>query len=86
MQPAHPEGSIAERYLADESVRFCVAFLKQATEIGSTIGRNDYNDSDAILEGRPLYSGKRITLNDKDLASVHRHILFNVAVIEPFLE
>ncbi|KAL5574008.1 hypothetical protein UlMin_023605 [Ulmus minor] len=86
MQPAHPEGSIAERYLADESIRFCAAFLKQATEIGSTMGRNDYNDSDVILEGRPLYSGKRITLNDKDLASAHRHILFNVAVTEPFLE
>ena len=41
MQPAHPEGSIAERYLADESVRFCAAFLKQAAEIGSTVGRND---------------------------------------------
>ena len=86
MQPAHPEGSIAERYLADESVRFCNAFLKQVTEIGSTVGRNDYNDSDVILEGRPLYSGKRITLNDKDLSSAHQYVLFNVAVTEPFLE
>ena len=86
MQPAHPEGSIAERYLADESMRFCAIFLKQVTDVGSKVGRNEYNDSDVILEGRPLYSGKRITLNDKELASAHKYVLFNLAMTEPFLE
>ena len=86
MQPAHPEGSIAERYLSDESMRFCSIFMKQANDVGSKVGRNDYVDSDIILEGRLLYSGKRITLTDKDLASAHRSILFNLAMTEPFLE
>ncbi len=86
MQQAHPEGSIAERYLADESMRFCALFLKKVTDVGSKVGRNEYDDSDVILEGRPLYRGKRITLNDKDLASAHQCVLFNLAMTDPFLE
>ena len=84
MQPGHPEGSITECYLVDKSVRFCSAFLKQAIEIGSTVGHNDYNDSDVILESHPLHSGKRITLNDKDLSSAHRYVMFNIDVQSHF--
>ncbi|XP_062114223.1 uncharacterized protein LOC133825274 [Humulus lupulus] len=86
MQPTHPEASIAERYIADESMRFCASFLKQSNDEGSFIGRNEYNDSDVILEGRPLHRGVTVTLNDKDLASAHRYVLFNLAVTEQYLE
>ncbi|XP_062100363.1 uncharacterized protein LOC133806259 [Humulus lupulus] len=86
MQPTHPEASIAERYIADESMRFCASFFKQSNDEGSFIGRNEYNDSDVILEGRPLHRGVTVTLNDKDLASAHRYVLFNLAVTEQYLE
>ena len=81
MQSAHPEGSIDERYMSDESMRFCFVFIKQANDVGSKVGRNEI-----ILEGRPLYSGKQITLFEKDLASEHQCVLFNLAMTDPFLE
>ena len=86
MQPTHPEGSIAERFLSDESMRFFSIFIKQANDVGSKVGRNEYADNEIILEGRPLYSGKRITLTEKDLASAHQCVLFNLAMTDPFLE
>lgn len=86
MQPTHPEASIANRYIADESMCFCASFLKHCNDEGSFIGRNEYNDSDVILEGRPLHRGVTVTLNDKDLASAHRYVLFNLAITEQYLE
>ena len=86
MQPAHPEGSIAERYLSDECMRFCASFLKQTDGVGRTVGRNEDTDSSIILEGRPLHSPKHIILNENDLANAHRYVLFNLAITEPYLE
>lgn len=67
-------------------MRFCASFLKHSNDEGSFIGRNEYNDSDVILEGRPLHRGVTVTLNDKDLASAHRYVLFNLAITEQYLE
>ena len=86
MQPAHPEGSIAKRYLSDESMWFYSVFIKQANDVGSKVGRNEYTDNEITLEGRPIYSRKRITLTEKDLASAHQCVLFNLAMTNPFLE
>ena len=86
MQPAHPEGSIAERYLSDECMHFCASLLNQTDGVGSTIGRNEDIGSAVILEGHPLNRPEHITLNEKDLANVHRYVLFNLAITEPYLE
>ena len=86
MQPAHPEGSIVERYLSDECMRFCASFLNQIDGVGSTVGHNEDIGSAVILEGRPLNSAEHITLNEKDLANAHCYVLFNLAITEPYLE
>ena len=78
----HPEGSIANRYLSLECVRFCETFLKK------TCTPPDYGDirADALVDEHPLSVGKSMTLDEKDIATAHRYVLFNLAIIESFLK
>ena len=79
---ARPEGSIANRYLSLECVRFCETFLKK------TRNPPGYGDirAEALVEEHPLSTGKSITLDGKDIATAHRYVLFNLAVTESFLK
>ena len=79
---AHPEGSIAQRYIAVECVRFCETFIKQSDKSAC----DNVQQESSILEGHPLSAGECIKLNEDDIANAHRYVLFNLAVIEPYFE
>ena len=79
---ARPEGSIAQRYLSVECVRFCETFLNKTFP---NLTGGDIKDT-TQLEERPLSAGISISLDEKYLAIAHRYVLFNLAVVEPFLE
>ncbi|XP_058202814.1 uncharacterized protein LOC131317269 [Rhododendron vialii] len=48
--------------------------------------RNQDFENDVILEGRPISAATSITLTDEVLESAHRYVLFNAAIVEPYLE
>ena len=79
---AHPEGSIAQRYIAVECVRFCETFMKQSDKSAC----DNVQQESSILEGHPLYARECIELNEDDIANAHRYVLFNLAVTEPYFK
>lgn len=84
---ARPEGCIAENYLVEESVRFFGELLKKSSQFEEKEGRNrDYENDDAILEGRPISTYKTITLTTHEMEAAHLVVLMNMAITEPFLE
>lgn len=83
---AKPEGCIAEGYLADECISFVSEFIEGARELDNNRMRNEEFCNDLILEGRPISSGKPIKLTNEMTESAHRYVLFNMAIVEPFLE
>ena len=80
-----PEGCIAECYLAEECVAFCSGYIQQRIEVNTKELRNDDFSNGIILEGRPISRGTPITLSSDMLESAHRYVLFNTAVVEPYL-
>ncbi|XP_058186185.1 uncharacterized protein LOC131303365 [Rhododendron vialii] len=82
---ARPEGCIAERYLVEECITFCSRHMK-SVETTNRGPRNQDFENDVILEGRPISAATSITLTDEVLESAHRYVLFNTAIVEPYLE
>ncbi|KAF7152180.1 hypothetical protein RHSIM_Rhsim01G0163400 [Rhododendron simsii] len=82
---ARPEGCIAERFLVEECITFCSRHMKsmETTNMGP---HNQDFESDVILEGRPISAATSNTLTDEVLESAHRYVLFNTAIVEPYLE
>ncbi|KAL8090711.1 hypothetical protein AgCh_039959 [Apium graveolens] len=75
---SHPEGSIAEGYLADECVTFCARFLGD-NEISSV---NELGTRIHEISGYPIFSGRNqkwkvYQLPDDVWTAAHRYILFN---------
>ncbi|XP_074347462.1 uncharacterized protein LOC141686321 [Apium graveolens] len=73
-----PEGSIAERYLADEFLNFCSRFLND----GQTTSSNQFEIPGAETEGYSVGSrknkkGKDIHLSHNTWITAHRYVLFN---------
>ncbi|XP_058185780.1 uncharacterized protein LOC131303006 [Rhododendron vialii] len=83
---ARPEGCIAERYLVEECMTFCSRHMKKSVETSHRGPRNQDFENDVILEGRPISAATSITLTDEVLESAHRYVLFNTAIVEPYLE
>lgn len=82
---ARPEGCIAECYLAEECISFCNSFIDHPIQVDS-LGHNQNVTNEGNTEGRPLGSGTSIMLSDEMLECAHRYVLFNTAIVEPFLE
>ena len=99
---AHPEGSIAEGYLAQESLTFCSRYLSGVETIFTRPIRNDdegdqneIEEGNKLCPGRPLGPKKRlgkrkrssyIEYDEKSLKQAHRYVLFNVESVSPFRE
>lgn len=91
---AHPEGSIAEGYLAEECLTFCSRYLDDVeAKFNRPIRNND--DGDTEMEqwpstfsklGRPIGSTEMVTLEDMELVQAHRYVLFNCGAVNSFLE
>jgi hypothetical protein len=62
------EGSIAEGYLADEMLTFCLRYLKNAPTVHNRPQRNPNEARGTVT---------RVTLEQRTLTEVHRYIIFN---------
>ncbi|KMZ62944.1 hypothetical protein ZOSMA_4328G00010 [Zostera marina] len=71
----HPEGSIAEKYLTDESMTFCSRFLHNV--------KTKSNRTERYIDG--YYGASTHTsLTKLEHGQVHRYIIFNLDIIEIF--
>lgn len=83
---AKPEACMAEGYLSEECIAFCLEFLQDSVPIQERPNRNeDIDDDRMVLQGRPLQKGKEVTLSDKDRDNAHRYVLMNMACMEPYV-
>ncbi|CAN6691810.1 unnamed protein product [Malus baccata var. baccata] len=80
---ARPEGSMVECVLADECVKFCSKYIKQAENIG--LRHNRYED-ESIVIGNPISAGVTMTMSSEMYQIAHRYILFNSSEAEPYRE
>lgn len=84
---ARPEGCIAERYSAEECVRFCSGYMEKAGIIGIRHDRNeDLPDERILFGGRPFTAGVPIILSEAQLHSAHHYVLHNCAEVLPYIE
>ena len=83
---ARPEGCIVECYLVDECMAFCNDFIKQKVDIYHRGCRNEEFSNDIILEGRPLSVGNPYMFSNEMLEIAHLYVLFNSAVVEPYMK
>lgn len=83
---ARPEGCIAERYVAEECMKYCSGYIKDALQIGERKNRNEVEQNDFILEGRPISKGKPTTVDEEVINAAHRYVLFNTEEVEPYIE
>ena len=90
---AQPKGSIAEGYLAEESLTFCSRYLDRIETIFNRIRRVD-DEPDTMassvnglfpLVGKPVGGFTYFSLSTKEKLQAHRHVLTNCAQVNPFL-
>ncbi|XP_070042013.1 uncharacterized protein LOC107772820 [Nicotiana tabacum] len=90
---AHPEGSIAEGYLAEECMTFCSKYL---TDMETKQNRPDRNFDSSNIEpnglsifncrGKPLAGGAWINLSTHEINQAHFYILQNCEKVRPWME
>lgn len=83
---ARAEGCIAERYSSEECMKYCAEYIKDGLEIGKRRNRNEVQQSDSILEGRPISKGKPMVVTKDVINAAHRYVLFNTEEVEPYIE
>lgn len=72
---SHPEGSIAEGYLAEESMTFCSRFLHNVETKSNRVDRN--------VDGY-IGSASQISMTEYELTQAHRYVLFNLDITEKY--
>ncbi|CAA0829649.1 Unknown protein, partial [Striga hermonthica] len=88
---AHPEGSIAEAYIAKESLTFCSMYLKG---IETRFNRDDRNcdittdDSLSIFSEKCRHFGatKLVELSEEEYNTLQWFVFQNCEEVQPFLE
>lgn len=84
---ARPEACMAEGYLAEECISFCLEFLHNSVAIEEAVQRNaDVESDDIALEGRPLQKAIEMTLSEKEKDIAHRYVLMNTGLMEPYAQ
>lgn len=87
---AHPEGSIAEGYIAEESLTFCSMYLKDVETVFSRPERNyDGRGTGATLSvftcsARMLHGCKTVQWSQLEMEPAYWYILNNCDEVEPF--
>lgn len=75
---SHPEGSIAEGYIADECLIFCSRYLTDDVQtMFNRLARN--------LDG-PIGDGVMTCLEPLMWEQAHRYVLFNCEITKPYVE
>lgn len=90
----HPEGSIAEGYLAQESLAFCSQYLQGFDPTHYKQGRNYEEDLELgshllfplSTKGRPIGHADMFDLDETSWIQAHRYVLFNCDAISPYLQ
>jgi hypothetical protein len=94
---AHPEGSIAEAYLADECMTFCSRYIVGFETKHNLTSRND--DSEELVghcdvtrrstlfphAGNPLGKPGNFVLRGLDKVQAHRYVFFNCSDVNSYL-
>ncbi|WVZ18489.1 hypothetical protein V8G54_005811 [Vigna mungo] len=91
---AQPEGSIAEGYLAEESLTFCSRYIE---DIETRFNRqrrvcDNPNDNECFvssifpLGGKVVGGSSMFTLTHMQKLQAHRYVLLNCAIVTPFVE
>jgi hypothetical protein len=79
----HPEGCIAENYIAEEAIEFCSEYQKGLDAIGNPLGRyQKSHDKEDV--GAPIKGGKSHSINQQLWEQVHRYVLANVPEVQPY--
>ncbi|XP_052172287.1 uncharacterized protein LOC127788215 [Diospyros lotus] len=79
---SHPEGSIAEGYLAEECLTFCARYLD---DVETKFNRPVRNYESA--HGQPIpKKGKLVTLDEISLQQAHHYVLANCSTISSYRE
>ncbi|KAM0885306.1 hypothetical protein ACQ4PT_030396 [Festuca glaucescens] len=92
---SHPEGSIAECYIFDESLTFCSQYLHGCETRYNRKARNDdgtnHNNEDILPYfsknvGRALVGNSNVTMDNQAWLQAHNYVLNNSDHVEPFVE
>lgn len=90
----YPEGSIAEGYMAEESLAFCSQYL-QGVETKFNQSRRNCDVEVELHKhplfplspvGRPIGHGEMFNLDETSWVQAHRYVLFNCDIISPYLQ
>ena len=89
---SHPEGSIAEGYLAEECVVFCARYLDDVETRSNRATRNHDGNIDTRVElpifvnpGRHLRGVNIVNWDVDTMKRAHQYVLFNCEIVQPFL-
>ncbi|RVW64870.1 hypothetical protein CK203_066167 [Vitis vinifera] len=79
----HPEGCLAECYIAEEALEFCTKYLSSMDAIGIPSSMKDEWKC-----GKPLLGGRRaINIHDYKLVEqAHHYVLQNTTIVQPFID
>lgn len=91
---SHPEGSIAEGYVLDESLTFCSRYLhgcqtrftRREHEDGNDTTTNSTKFSYLRRVGRPLSGSCMIELDHISWMQAHRYVLINCEGVAPYMK
>ncbi|CAN1294319.1 hypothetical protein LINPERPRIM_LOCUS22409 [Linum perenne] len=91
---AHPEASITEWNIANESIEYCSRYFEDVeTRFNRPARNNDEMDhvsmTDApinMISGRSIGKVSNVTLDEKTIIQAHRYVLYNSDVVQPFIE
>lgn len=78
-----PEGSIAEAYLAKESLAFCSRYLSSAVD--TRMNRTSRNSDEFPNMGYPIGAIKLLSLDPKLQNQAHGYILFNCDEVQDYI-
>ena len=89
---SRPEGSIAERYVADEALTFCSRYFEGVETRSSrpirNYGSTEMEDPESIFPrvGRPVGSFEMVRLSCNEREQVHRYVLDNFDGVNKYRE
>jgi hypothetical protein len=93
---AHPEGSIAEAYLADECMTFCSRYIvgfetkynmSSRDEDNELVGHPGVKEGSTLFpdDGKPLGKPRNYVIRGLAKVQAHRYLLFNCSDVNPYL-
>ncbi|XP_057790149.1 uncharacterized protein LOC131007019 isoform X2 [Salvia miltiorrhiza] len=82
---SHPEGSIAEGYLAEECMTFCSMYL---SDVESKLNRPNRNDESGETSkpqgGRSLGKEETFMLGDIEWTQAHRYVINSLSIVDNY--